>query len=100
MGDWSRLNAEQHGWLLTLRGLEGALIYGYHTAAVLTAWTISRRGGQWALSATLTRSHPLYVKQRPLTFNAPRKGGYWSWPIVALSVGERSIQATLGQPEQ
>lgn len=84
-----------------LRGGEGVITWGYHTAAVLRAWTIAKTERErWTLTATMSRADAFMLKQRGLSFNAPRRGGYWQWPIVALTLTPTGLVATLGQPEQ
>jgi len=84
---------------ITLRGLEAAVVWGYHTAAVCKAWTITRTPTGWALEATLARVDAFKLRQPDLKFTAPRKGGYFCWPILSVTVGTASILATLGPPE-
>ena len=87
---------------VTLRGVEGSIAWGYHTAAVVTAWTITKagRGGAWALSAVVARADPFKLRQADLKFTAPRKGGYFCWPVLSVTFVEASrLAATLGPPE-
>lgn len=85
---------------VTLTGGEGLVTWGYHTAAVCRGWTIRGKGRDWRLSATLQRADDFQLRQTCLYFHAPRKGGYWCWPIVAVTAGPTQLVATLGQPEQ
>lgn len=86
---------------LTLRGAEGAIAWGYHTAAVVTAWTITKAGrsGAWALSATIARADPFKLRQPDLKFTAPRAGGFFCWPVLSVTVEATRLAATLGPPE-
>jgi len=103
---------------ITLRGTRGASIaWNHRPAATLTTWTIHRArelvdapGGRartlkpategWTLTATLGPVVDRFqLRQRPLYFTAPRKGGFWRWPVHELTVGERTLRAGLGHPE-
>jgi hypothetical protein len=96
---------------ITLRGKGATLSWGYRVAAMLPAWTVSRRLDEakgvwaWSLSATLgPQIDRFQVRQaqarRELVLSAPRKGGFWVWPVQAVTVGEKTLTATLGPPEQ
>jgi hypothetical protein len=85
---------------VALRGLEGTVVWGYHTAAVCRTW-VARRivGGQWTLTASVVRADAFQLRQRDLKFTAPRVGGFFCWPIVAVSQTGTTLAATLGPPE-
>lgn len=96
---------------ITLRGSSASLAWGYRTAAALQSWTVSRTLDEakgtytWTLAAALGQQCDRFqVRQaqarRELLFSAPRKGGFWVWPVHSVTVGERRLIATLGQPEQ
>lgn len=87
---------------VTLSGAEAVLTWGWHTAAVFRTWRITKDPNRpaWVLHGTVTRADRFKLQQRPLYFNAPRKGGYWCWPVVAVSLGRDDVTAQLGQPEQ
>ena len=84
--------------VITLRGLEGAVLFVYHTAAHLAAWRITGSRVRWTLTATIKKADRFQLKQRPLQFTAPRIGGYWCWPLESVTVGEHELRATLGPP--
>jgi len=87
---------------LTITGGAGFVMWGdYRVAVDLTAWRIVRtkaEGGVWMLTATITRIDKFQARQTPLSFSAPRPGGFWLWPIQAIAIGETSLRATLGPP--
>ena len=87
---------------LTLTGGAGSVLWGYRVAVELTAWRITRvkDEGRWVLSGTVARVDKFQARQAPLLFTAPRAGGFWLWPITAITVGETSLRATLGPPER
>ena len=95
---------------ITLRGKGAALVWGYRTTAALAVWTVSRRLDEtrgtwaWSLAATLgPQVDRFQIRQaharKELILSAPRKGGYWIWSVRDVTVGERSLVATLGPPE-
>lgn len=85
---------------VTLRGQEGTVVWGYHTAAVFTTWTAHRTPqGTWTLDATVRRADAFQLRQRNLKFTAPRKGGYFCFPVLAVSLGASTLAASLGPPE-
>lgn len=88
---------------LTLRGQAGSILWGYRTVASVKSWSIGKNNkGEWRLTAILERSDSFQLLQAPLFFSAPRKDGFWCWPLVsAVTVGgDGRLMATLGQPEQ
>ena len=85
---------------VTLRGLEATVVWGYHTAAVCSSWTVQRTPkGAWTLQATLQRVDPFQLRQQNLKFTAPRVGGFFCWPMLGVTLGDRTLAATLGPPE-
>jgi len=89
---------------------------GYRTAVVLRTWrigkaakTLSVQGGvptiggeSWTLNGTLAGKPDLFVAGRtPLILAVPRKGGFWTWPVVGpLTIRDNVVIATLGPPSQ
>jgi len=85
---------------VTMRGGEAAIVWGYHTAAVCRSWTVHRTAnGEWTVRADVTRADPFQLRQRDLKFAAPRNGGWYCWPIVAVSLVANKLAATLGPLE-
>jgi hypothetical protein len=84
-----------------LHGAEAVIVWGYQTAATVTAWRVVKaRGAAWRLSATLGRSHDYLLRQVGLSFNVPRRGGWFHWPltrVVAVTAG--TLTGELGPPE-
>ena len=85
---------------VTLRGGEAAILLVYSTAAVIRSWTVYRSAeGAWSLRAEVTRADPFKLRQKELLFRAPRKGGYFVWPVLGAALqGSRQLVATLGPP--
>jgi hypothetical protein len=93
-----------------LRGDTGSIVYGYHEAASLRAWTIvhhepdATHAGSWQIVATFARVDKFCLRQRPLLFTAKRDGlkGLWCWPLDtrSIQIGETRLIATLGPPER
>ncbi len=85
---------------LTLHGGEATIAFVYHTAAVCKSWTIRQSGRAWILSAVITRADPFKLRQAPLRFVVPRKGGFLYWPVVSCALTDAAhLSATLGPPE-
>jgi hypothetical protein len=88
---------------LRIHGTAASILWGYHTAARLTTWSIARVKGQWTLTATIERADPFMLRRTSLLFTAPHEGarkGHWAWGVVSLQIGGRSLIARLGPPEQ
>jgi len=89
---------------LTVRGVRGALLWGYADAATLGVWTITKLplpNRDWILSAQVARVDVFRVRQKNLMFTAPRNGGFWSWPVVGqVQLDGARMTARLGKPEQ
>jgi len=80
--------------------MEATISWSWHTAAVCRAWHVRKNDkGQWSLIAQVVRADPFKLQQRPLRFNAPRKGGHWSWPVQAVTVVDTHLTAALGPME-
>lgn len=85
---------------VTLRGQEATVVWGYHTAAVCTSWTVQRTPqNQWSLQASLSRADSFQLRQQNLKFTAPRRGGFFCWPVLGVTLGAGTLAATLGPPE-
>jgi hypothetical protein len=85
---------------VTLRGGEATIVWGYRTAAVLRSWTVYRApSGAWTLRAQVVRADPFQLRQADLKFTAARIGGYFTWPIVAVTLEGASLAGQLGPPE-
>jgi hypothetical protein len=91
---------------LTLSGSTGSINWGYRSAAALQRWKVTRardeKSGQvrWTLSAALgAHVDHFQLRQRPLLFTAPRRGGFWCWPVREVTVGATSVSANLDPPE-
>jgi len=92
----------QPGWGdVTLTGVDATIVWGYHTAAVCRSWIVRRTpNARWILSAQITRADAYQLRQRDLKFTAPRKGGFFCWPVLTAPVLQgTTISATLGPPE-
>jgi hypothetical protein len=89
---------------LTVRGVRGALLWGYADAATLGAWTIRKAPlpqRDWILQATVAKFDAFRVRQQNLRFTAPRRGGFWCWPIAGqVQIDGARLTARLGKPEQ
>ena len=88
---------------ITLHGGAATILWGYRPAATLRSWSIAKVQGQWTLKAVIERADAFQCRQTPLLFTAPREGahdGFWAWGVESIQVGDRSLVARLGPPEQ
>lgn len=85
---------------ITFRGVAGSLLWGYRTAATLTAWRIAMEKNAWKLTATVDRCDAFQARQRPLLFTAPRDKGRWCWEVQEIHISDKQLTATLGPPLQ
>jgi hypothetical protein len=87
------------GDLRLINGGDGYVAWGYRTAARCRSWTVHRSpDGYWTLRADVTSADPFQLRQTPLEFRTPRKGGFLCWPVVTVSLVDRHLSATLGAP--
>ena len=85
---------------LVLHGGEATIAWAWHTAAVIRAWRITKsKKSQWSLVATVTRADAFKLRQRPLLFTVPRKGGHWVWPVQTVTLRDTQLTAALGPME-
>lgn len=84
---------------LTIRGARASMTWGYHTAATMRAWSVTRTKDGWALQAGIDRADRFLLGRKPLIFTAPRRGGFFCFPVKAVTVGREALTATLGPPE-
>lgn len=78
-----------------------SILWGYRTAITLKSWRIRREQNTWKLRAVPEMIDAFQARQQPLFFSAPRKQGFWLWPVEQIDiVGPNLVQAILGQPEQ
>lgn len=85
---------------LTWTGAEAQVRWGYHSAATLRDWTVSRdEHGSLKLYASVVRADAFRLSQRPLVFVVNHPKGSWRWPITELQNEGASVRATLGPKE-
>jgi hypothetical protein len=80
---------------VTMRGPEGAVKWGYHTAASLGSWSVT---GQ-TLTAKVVSVDTCAVTQQPLTFVVPRPRGAWRWTVTALHIADGTLTASVSPQE-
>jgi hypothetical protein len=86
---------------LTIHGEVASLLWGYRTAATLSAWKITKdKEHAWTLTATVQKLDAFQARQRPLLFTAPHEKGRWCWMVEQIQITDRQVTATLGQPVQ
>jgi len=92
---------------LTLRGPTGSIAWASRPIATVTGWRVRRKVDAehktftWHLEARLVLPiDGFQLRQRPLLFTAPRRGGFWCFPVKALAVvAEHILTADLDPPE-
>ncbi len=81
---------------MTITGVAGSLLWGYHQAGVLGAWTITHTDGVWRLDGAVVSLDPFKASQRPLEFVMTHQHGSWRWPILSQEVAGAQFHAVLG----
>lgn len=87
---------------MTIRGVVGSVRWGYHRAAEVRSWVVSRDPATkaWRLRALVVRADPFLGARSELHFVAQLKGGRaWQWPIHELRMGGGTLAAQLGPVE-
>lgn len=85
---------------MLVRGPAGEVRWGYHTAATVGPWMITRDAGALQLTATVTETNAFRISQRPLVFAVPHSHGVWRWPIVEVLIQDGALTARLGPMER
>lgn len=84
-----------------LSGVVASLRWGYHSAAALGAWTVTRTEHGWSLTAAVLSTDAFRLSRRPLAFVAPHEKGMWTWPIVGEpQITGAQLSAALGPMEK
>ena len=81
---------------MTIRGVQGKVMWSYRMAADLHDWTVTTEGTGRVLAARLGTTDSFAVSQRPLMFVATHAKGAWRWPIESLQISGASLTAVLG----
>lgn len=84
---------------LSIAGVAGSVVWGYHTAGTVGAWTIARQDGVRVLTADFAQMDTFKASQRPLVFEARHAHGVWRWPVESLQITGASLTAVLGPKE-
>jgi len=97
--------------LVPIRGQSGAIRWGYRTAALLGAWTLTQDRGTPEMPQPLQRilraaviptADPLMLRQAGLQLVIPRPKGALTWPVlqIVLDADGRGLTAILGPYER
>lgn len=79
---------------LTLTGHDGAIVWGYHTAASVVSWSLSATGTTGTLTAKVSKADTFKLTQQDLKFRVRRQTGTsWEWPIDSLHIADQTITA-------
>jgi hypothetical protein len=94
-----RADRARPGRPVTVTGVQGSLRWGYHVAASIRDWTITRTARTSTLTGGVASVDRFRTTQRPLYFVALIQGGAWQWPVVRLEINDRTVRAELGPQE-
>lgn len=88
--------------VITIRGAEGKLYWGYLLAGTFRDWTAVRASpaDQGTLTASIVSVDTFRLSQRPLVFVVQHKHGSWRWPLTSLQNVDGMITASLGPQEE
>lgn len=84
---------------MTIRGAIGSVRWGYHRAADVRHWRITRaqKTKTLQLTGSVVRADAFLGARSDLHFVAQLKGGRtWQWPIEELHIGAGVVTARLG----
>jgi hypothetical protein len=85
---------------MTVRGAIGSVRWGYHRAADVRSWVITRDKRDptvWHVTAQVVRADPFLGTRSELVFVAPLKGGRaWQWPVRELAIAGGRLRGRLG----
>ncbi len=85
---------------VTVKGVVGGVKHGWHHAAAVGDWTVTKTETGWSLVATIRSSDVYRIAQRPLTFEAKHATGAWRWPVRELQISGATLMASLGPLEK
>jgi hypothetical protein len=86
---------------MTITGINGSLRWGYHEAASLSGWVITKSvEGAWSFTSTASTVNAVRVSQRPLSLVVRHAHGVWTWPVETLQMQGASLSGTLGPKEK
>jgi hypothetical protein len=87
--------------MFAIRGVVASVRWGYHRAADLRAWTITRDRRDktvFHFRGQVVRADPFLGARSELVLVVPLKGGraWWQWPVRELAIANGQARATLG----
>lgn len=85
---------------LVFNGLEAEVRWGYRRAISLGPWTLTAKGTDVTVSASIVTADTFAASQRPLVFVVPRPNKQpWRWSVESLQIADGRITAGLGPQE-
>jgi hypothetical protein len=78
-----------------VRGPGGTLWRGYHAAASLGRWTLTRTDAGWDLDAVVQTRHPIWAASGPFEVELTAPSIRWRWPIASLDCTGETAHAAL-----
>lgn len=103
-----RADRPSPGRPVTVQGIHGTLRWGYHVAATIRDYTVTRTRRHATLTGGVVSFNRAFTgpdgfvgaaKQPPLYFVAQIQGGAWQWPVKRLEITDRTVRAELGPQE-
>ena len=93
-----RVGRPSPGRPVTITGVRGTLRWGYHVAATVRDWTVTRTARSSTLQGSVEDDVDRFrTAQTPLFFVAMIQGGSaWQWPVKRLEIDARTVRAELG----
>lgn len=99
-----RADRPSPGHPVSVTGVHGSVRWGYHVAATIRDWTVTRtRKGSTLTGGVVTfnryQTEPVRPGGKPrneLFFVALIKGGAWQWPVRRIEIDARTVRAELG----
>jgi len=86
--------------VLTMRGAEGFIEWGYQRAARVTGFTVTREPDGLLLTGTVMEANTFRLSQEPLTFRVARNPGpAWTWSIREVQLTGDAVTARLVRQE-
>jgi hypothetical protein len=78
-------------------GVAAEVRWGYHLAATLGDWRITRAEGSGVLtlSARILSHQTAWLSQQPLVFEARHTKGVWRWSLMSLQHADGWLTATV-----
>ena len=86
---------------VTMKGVNGRLVWGYQEAAALVTWELSGNAAGGHVHATARTVNAFAASQQPLVFVVVRPKAVWRWPVTSpLQQHGSTVSFTVGPCEE